>query len=652
MPWSSFSSPAPRSATPPAAVLEQVALREPEDEEPDLRHLNDSLQILAAIFPDIQPGVFRELLSNFSEESRVQIVTESLLKHGAKLVRGRYRQPQEREVPSFYRYRAASTVNSRGMPLAVEDRFRTESYQAAVKSALYEEFKGLSRSTIRAVLAEYNYSYTQARPTLLELASKSWRFSFTNLIKRRKAPSSTSHPLVTWSAPDPRLNIPARPVLTYTENAELNKELYDTLIAPVLARMKEEQIMKDRALAEQLNEAQAEEAGDMYDCGCCFTPCTFEQLSACDDGVHYICFRCVRHSINEALYGQGWARNINTERGTLRCIALETNGAKECNGCLPLSSIQRALATEPKGEETWHKLHERSTTSNLVQSGLPILKCPFCAYAEVDEIYLSTQHLSWRIKNRGLLVLLSAMLVHLLSIPTFRRAFRFLVLFTFLFITLNYLLKANIQIFAPLIESRKRLARKRLGLRFTCLSPFCGRRSCISCHKEWHDIHICHESERQALRTAIERAQAEAIKRTCPNCNLSFVKASGCNKLTCVCGYQMCYVCRQEVGKEGYQHFCQHFRPDPGKACQECDRCDLYKMEDEEMVVRRAGQRAEREWWENQVKEGSFPWEQGRKGVSKEQRDVGMRILSRFKIWERAVWEGLLDQVVDTLVVA
>ena len=34
--------------------------------------------------------------------------------------------------------------------------------------------------------------------------------------------------------------------------------------------------------------------------------------------------------------------------------------------------------------------------------------------------------------------------------------------------------------------------------------------------------------------------------------------------------------------------------------CGECERCDLYRLEDEEIVVRRAGERAEREWWERE----------------------------------------------------
>jgi hypothetical protein len=47
---------------------------------------------------------------------------------------------------------------------------------------------------------------------------------------------------------------------------------------------------------------------------------------------------------------------------------------------------------------------------------------------------------------------------------------------------------------------------------------------------------------------------------------------------------------------EGYKHFCEHFRVNPGSRCTECTKCDLYLAEDEEAVARRAGEKAEREW--------------------------------------------------------
>ena len=101
----------------------------------------------------------------------------------------------------------------------------------------------------------------------------------------------------------------------------------------------------------------------------------------------------------------------------------------------------------------------------------------------------------------------------------------------------------------------------------------------------------------------MEAARTTAIKRTCPQCGLGFIKESGCNKLVCRCGYVMCYVCRQGLNAKiqggAYGHFCQHFRPHGGH-CTECDRCDLYLGIDDEEAVQLAGQLAEREWRQRQ----------------------------------------------------
>ncbi|EDU44295.1 conserved hypothetical protein [Pyrenophora tritici-repentis Pt-1C-BFP] len=131
-------------------------------EEPDLRDLNAALQALTDIFPNIQPEVFREMLSTFSEESRLQVVTETLLKHGNKYVRGRYRMPAEqeeqRDTAHKYKYRKEDAPrDTRGAPLALEDKFRSRRYKEAAKEALYQEFKGLSHSTIKAQKLEVQH---------------------------------------------------------------------------------------------------------------------------------------------------------------------------------------------------------------------------------------------------------------------------------------------------------------------------------------------------------------------------------------------------------------------------------------------------------------------------------------------------------------
>lgn len=139
-----------------------------------------------------------------------------------------------------------------------------------------------------------------------------------------------------------------------------------------------------------------------------------------------------------------------------------------------------------------------------------------------------------------------------------------------------------------------------------------------------------------------------AIKRTCPRCNTSFVKSSGCNKLTCICGYQMCYVCRKDIGNgEGYRHFCEHFRPTGGRGCGQCNKCDLYRCEDEEVVVRKAKEEAERRWLE-----AGGENEKVLRGVQRKLEKAGG---SGWDFW-RGIgcwpgdWEALLDLVVEMLV--
>ena len=55
------------------------------------------------------------------------------------------------------------------------------------------------------------------------------------------------------------------------------------------------------------------------------------------------------------------------------------------------------------------------------------------------------------------------------------------------------------------------------------------------------------------MRKFIEQRMTEAMIRTCHNCKKRFYKVEGCNKMTCVCGASMCYVCRAPI--KDYSHF-------------------------------------------------------------------------------------------------
>lgn len=638
----------------------------PDAEEPNLRELNASLQALIDIFPDLQPEVFREMLQSFSEESRVEVITETLLKHSAKWVRGRYRMPAEqeeqREVSHKYKYRTNDPPkDTRGIPLALEDTFRSRQYREAAKAALYQEFKGLSYSTISAVLAEYNWSYTQARPTLQTLASKSWRSSIVKFFSRKKPMSAKDHPLVIWSSADAKTGRPRMPLLVKTKSTELDQELYESLIVPELEKQRKEQVAQDFELAVKWNETEAEEAGEMYDCECCFIPNPLEHMSTCHISGHYICFRCIRFAVNAALYDQGWARNINTQLYTLRCIAPMTDGTDNCPGCVPLSSVKRALLEEQDGLDTFNKLNERFASDSLLKSQLPLIRCPFCSYAEIDDLALPSTNLFADIKLRRMpIILASVPFLELLCFQIFRLGLQILLLGISIFALLNYLLPTPFNILAPIESALRRIHLKRRGLRFQCFSPTCARASCLSCSAPWHDPHTCYSSQLTSLRLTLERATTDAIKRTCPNCNLAFVKSEGCNKLVCLCGYSMCYVCREGLKDVGYAHFCQHFRERPGEKCGVCDKCDLYRVEDEDIVVKRARERAEAEWWERQGSgAGGGLGAVGRAGTTKESLRKGVR--KEFKAWENSGskrnlglsrnWEAWFESMVEAIVV-
>ena len=91
---------------------------------------------------------------------------------------------------------------------------------------------------------------------------------------------------------------------------------------------------------------------------------------------------------------------------------------------------------------------------------------------------------------------------------------------------------------------------------FKCLNPECGKESCRLCKEVSHIPLRCEEVEKDSevqKRTYIENKMTEALLRQCWKCQKHYLKSDGCNKMTCECGAQMCYLCRQPV--KDYKHF-------------------------------------------------------------------------------------------------
>ncbi|KAI9751314.1 MAG: hypothetical protein M1815_001192 [Lichina confinis] len=567
----------------------------------ELDILNQDLCNLSSIFPNVQAEVFREILLNVGDMSRLQIAVESLLEHKVQRVKGRWRHQRQKcdNLRTPTRERGSTKDHDDSLAVPVNERFRSQDYKNAVAMSLHQEFRGLPGSTIDAVLAENNYYYTTARLALRRISARSWWFSVSSFFLRRKRPQSDAadeHPLVLWLPRQGGGNSEPVPTVKHTGSVELNREILESVVQPLRAGIVQRQVEGDREVALQLNEAEAERGDALYDCECCFTPSTFEHLSACDQDGHVICVRCVRHAVSEAVFGQSWRCSIDCRRGTLRCLAPSAGaGGDACEGHIPFELVSRALLAESDGRQMLRQLEEKLAAEGLNASNLPLLRCPFCPYAEVDDFRPDLRR-CLRLRTNSLQLPLGVVAsVGLLAIFPGCIALAILVALALL----GYLVATGFQ---PLLDSLVRIARRRRGLRFTCRAPLCGRASCVNCGKEWRDIHICYESERVALREHVERAMVNAVKRTCPRCNLSFVKSSGCNKLTCVCGYSMCYVCRAAIDKDGYRHFCEHFRPTARASCGDCNKCDLYRCEDDDTAALRAAQEAETQWWAAHVR--------------------------------------------------
>lgn len=601
-----------RSRTPLPTLLEE---QKQEQEE-----LNNSLETLVRIFPDVKIEVFRELLVRFDGKSRLHVCVDQLIRHKDKWVAGRWNVPSTGPTGGEGAAAVQGTISDEAESLVPRDeQFRTEEYKAAVKGILAKEFTGLSRSTVDAVLAEVNFCYPRARPVLQDLSKKTWRATFNSILPsfRRKKDKEDTHPLMLWQRLPDGESVPR---LKETGCEDLDNELHETLLAPILRARREERERVDLELAEELNEKEAEAASALYECECCFTDVTFEQISTCSDSMHFICFNCIRHTVHQALFGQGWATSVDVERSTLKCLAPSTN--EPCTGILSADLVKRAILLEKAGVETYAKFESRLASDALLRSQFKLIRCPFCSYAEVDPVYHPpTTGVNWRFRQNGLI---STFVMTILFLDT--------ILFLLLIAAVLYLLKPTA---IPTIFNNA-LFNLRLKLRmkkFTCANVNCRRTSCITCQKPWRDPHVCHEPLLLDLRATVEAARTAAVKRTCPRCGLSFVKSSGCNKLTCTCGYSMCYLCRKALGPpltppgnrrrlryqenlhpfgnapaleqdddeeeeehEGYRHFCEHFRVNPGSRCTACNKCELYQDEDEEAVARRAGEKAECEW--------------------------------------------------------
>ncbi|BFZ62929.1 hypothetical protein YB2330_004041 [Saitoella coloradoensis] len=510
---------------------------------------NALMDTLNELFPDTPVQALRDVISLAPAYTMAHVLVEELLR------------PTSSSMTTENGKK--STIIRRRGHIPPTARFRSENYLKACEAELRREFPDIHVTSIRAVIAECNGSWTLSRERLSVLnktRSGMWR-SLVNVFTRKRARSRSD------SAAAGALTCP-----------ELEVELWE-------ARKYEREalVVTDEQLARALNEQEYEKKGELVECGCCFGDYAWEDLASCSDG-HLFCHECLKNTFKEGILGQGSLRGSPT----VPCISL--SGGDVCKALIPWDTIDRVVDPELR------RMHAESVVrEQLERSGVRVVRCSFCPYAEVEEVRWSVVAAWDGMQGSELLAALALLPILILGLAV-----------VLLYATASVLVQcenpavyvrdARRKVHAKCVDIGIQIRRKRNGSRFRCQNSDCSRDSCLECGREWFPFHRCFEEEGDGLRLYVEKAMADAVKRTCPICQVSFVKSDGCNKLVCPCGYAMCYVCRQDIREESYAHFCDHFRPVPGMPCQECQKCNLYVVEDEGIAVKEAAERARKEW--------------------------------------------------------
>ncbi|KAH8833256.1 hypothetical protein DL96DRAFT_717888 [Flagelloscypha sp. PMI_526] len=506
---------------------------------------------------------------------------------------------------------------------------RSEGYKRAVRRLIDIEFRLLSANTRNNVLLENNFDYYRTKTCLTEKASQSYRVAFLSL----------------FSGTPPPLPLPSG-------NEELDAEL--------TREEREEQVVSDNQYARELNEQIYEAEESLFVCQCCYGDFAWEDIAFCPDE-HFFCRPCLKTSVERFFQGVS-SGIVDMEKASVRCISVEPiNG---CDQCISAVHLEHFL---PPGlyQQLVDKIESRNL--NILASQTTLLRCPFCSYAVVDQKFVFQLDTTNLIKDTYKIMFI--LLITSRFVPVLRSRTTLIILAVLLFLSVAFwtILPYIFASFSHLIVSpslqshldeQARKCRRPKWLRMlSCQNRICEKQSCLDCREEWIGFHSClkrfdsklevvqvveKEKPREKRRfdseeAFVERKVDEAIKRVCPQCNTSFVKESGCNKVSCPCGYKMCYICRADIREMGYQHFCTHFNPNPGRKCDECDKCLIHQDLNEEEIIAQVKEKAREEWKRKNKKQTVDEDEEARNAHGMKADEIG---LAGFDAWlfELIMW--------------
>lgn len=284
-------------------------------------------------------------------------------------------------------------------------------------------------------------------------------------------------------------------------NHEMNitDQLLMQHIDQLYQRSAQKQIEQDTTYAHQINLREYTDHQQLITCDCCYGDYAFEQLSYCSEGNHAFCYECLEKYMTEGLFGQGSLRG----KPRIDCIS----SIEECGGCFSTILLKQILS-----EDLW-KAYENSLLEDFSLEGK--IRCCACSYFELDEsikplketiLYKNTR-LFQHVAQFLLMVLL--MMIFAYYYQHYSDMFIHIIL---LFSSFMVLYQWDIQ--NDLEIAHARVAKSRRGGLFNCQNENCKTVTCIECFRPVRGQHTCWEKETDGLRLYVEKAMADAVKRT------------------------------------------------------------------------------------------------------------------------------------------
>lgn len=397
-----------------------------------------------------------------------------------------------------------------GEPLRSIDFVRSAAYQRAVIDRVTKRYLGIvDTKHVGAALRRHNYDYATSEKEIAKMAKDPAfaPYRFLGMVMRWFTSTKTGVPKeVDW---------------TTEGQAELKAEL-----RRLEARRVEEE---DARYARAVNTSEAERVMATLECGCCFGSMAGEDCVACFAG-HVICRDCLRRGVEEVAYGAGRTDGI-------RCLSAEGDLCEHSYADRLLEQALPASMVEAMRRRSNQDALDAAVRSEVHAS---IIRCVACSYGELDYFFGPWRAL-WR--SDPVITLTYAPLLFLLHLAL---GIAFLIFPNLFIISTASRLPPSKQhpLLLPklpvciLVEPIRGFAMLndylvhawhcvRLSQRSAFRCP-CGRMTCMLCERAWYAGHECADAG-NGLRLAVERAMAEAVKRTCRRCGLAFVKDEGCN---------------------------------------------------------------------------------------------------------------------------